>query len=236
MNGPQPSLHKPAAGRFELPARAASAVVMGLAAVGAVFTGGLVFADDRRGRRHRRLARVAPAHQWRAHRARDDPDQPRDDRRGVADRSDRRPAACAGGDRLGAFCAALSAAIRSLTVLWPIPWHAFGALYLGLPVVSLAAASRRSAGERDRRRLVRGGLDRGYGRAPAWPADRRTEARARTLAQQDLGGVCRRARWLPALAEAIYVFSLGGAALEGTAVRNYYCFVRALRRSFQVLG
>ena len=44
VNGSPPSVHKPTAGRIELPARAASAIVMGVAAVGAVFTGGLVFA------------------------------------------------------------------------------------------------------------------------------------------------------------------------------------------------
>ena len=38
---------------------------------------------------------------------------------------------------VGAATTALSAALRRLPVLWPIPWHAFGAFYLGLTVLSL---------------------------------------------------------------------------------------------------
>ena len=169
-----------------------------------------------RHRRDRRLARVAPADQWRPHRARDDPDESRDDRRGVAGPSDRRPAACSGGDRCwAALCAALSAAIRSLTVLWPIPWHAFGALYLGIPVMALVAAARGPSRERDRRRLVRGRLDRRYGGAAAWPADRRSQARARAVAEQDLGRVCRgNARGRRGRSD-LCVLGLAEAILEG---------------------
>src|SRR6266446_2649469 len=43
VTGSQPSLPNSTAGQIELPARAASAIVMGMAAVGAVFSGGLVF-------------------------------------------------------------------------------------------------------------------------------------------------------------------------------------------------
>jgi phosphatidate cytidylyltransferase len=38
---------------------------------------------------------------------------------------------------LGAAGAALVAASRKVTVLWPMGWHAFGAVYLGLPSLAL---------------------------------------------------------------------------------------------------
>lgn len=137
MNGPQPSLHKSTAGRFELPARAASAVVMGLAAVGAVFTGGFVFATIVA------AASIAALREW--HRLINGGQIAREmiptslamlAAVFLIDQTNGLPLALT-AIALGAFCAALSAAIRSITVLWPIPWHAFGALYLGLPVVSL---------------------------------------------------------------------------------------------------
>ena len=138
MNGSPPSVHKPTGGRIELPARAASAIVMGAAAVGAVFTGGLVFAAIVA------VSAIAALREW--HRLINGGRLAREMIPTslamiavvlLVHRMDGVPLAVA-AIALGGLCAALSAAIRSLTVLWPIPWHAFGALYLGLPVMSLA--------------------------------------------------------------------------------------------------
>lgn len=47
---------------------------------------------------------------------------------------------------LGAGLTAVSAALRRLPVYWPIPWHAFGAFYLGFPVLSLVLLRELPAG------------------------------------------------------------------------------------------
>ncbi len=135
---------------------------MGLAAVGAVFTGGLVFATIVA------AAAIAALREW--HRLINGGRIAREmiptSLAMVAavlliHQMNGLPLALA-AIALGALGAAVSAAIRSVTVLWPIPWHAFGAFYLGLPVDLARAAARRSARERDRRRLVRCGLDGRY--------------------------------------------------------------------------
>ena len=111
---------------------------MGLAAVGAVFTGGLVFATIVA------AAAIAALREW--HRLINGGRIAREmiptSLAMVAavlliHQMNGLPLALA-AIALGALGAAVSAAIRSITVLWPIPWHAFGALYLGLPVISLA--------------------------------------------------------------------------------------------------
>jgi phosphatidate cytidylyltransferase len=139
VNGPRPSLHQPGAGRFELPARTASAVVMGLAAVGAVFTGGLVFDAIVA------AAAVAALREW--HRLINGGRIAREmiptslamiAALLLLHQPGGLPMAC-GAIALGAAGAALSAALRSGgTPLWPVRWHAFGAVYLGLAVVSLS--------------------------------------------------------------------------------------------------
>ena len=214
MNGPQPSLHKPTAGRFELPARAASAVVMGLAAVGAVFTGGIVFATIVA------AASIAALREW--HRLINGGQIARE----MIPTSLAMLAAVFLIDQtnglslaltaiaLGAFCAALSAAIRSITVLWPIPWHAFGALYLGLPVVSLLLLRDAPRGS-----AIIGGLF-----VAVWTADTAALLLGRLIGGPKLAPeLSPNKTWAgfvggtlaAGAAESVYVFSLGGAALEG---------------------
>lgn len=217
MNGSQPSLHKPTAGRFELPARTASAVVMGLAAVGAVFIGGLVFATIVA------AAAIAALREW--HRLINGGRIAREmiptSLAMVAaavllvNQTDGLPLALA-AIALGALCAALSAAIRSITVRWPIPWHAFGALYLGLPVVSLVLLR-----EDPRGLAIVGGLF-----VAVWTADTAALLLGRLIGGPKLApDLSPNKTWAgfvggtlaAGAAESIYVFSLGGAAVEGIA-------------------
>jgi phosphatidate cytidylyltransferase len=209
-------VHKPTAGRFELPARTASAVVMGLAAVGAVLTGPLVFATI--------VAAVAIAALREWHRLINGGRIAREmiptSLAMVAavllvNRTDGLPLALA-AIALGALCAAVSAAIRSLTVLWPIPWHAFGALYLGLPVVSLALLREDPRGS-----AIVGGLF-----VAVWTADTAALLLGRLIGGPKLApDLSPNKTWAgfvggtlaAGAAESIYVFSLGGAALEGAA-------------------
>lgn len=214
MNGSQPSLHKPAASRFELPARTASAVVMGLAAVGAVFTGGLVFATIVA------AAAIAALREW--HRLINGGRIAREmiptslamigavllihQTNGV-------PLALA-AIVLGGLCAALSAAIRSITVLWPIPWHAFGAIYLGVPVISLALLREDPRGS-----AIVGGLF-----VAVWTADTAALLLGRLIGGPKLAPeLSPNKTWAgfvggtlaAGLAEWVYVLTLGGTALEG---------------------
>jgi phosphatidate cytidylyltransferase len=117
---------------------------------------------------------------------------------------------------LGAILAALSAAIRNLTERWPIPWHAFGAFYLGIPVISMALLREDPRGS-----AIVGGLF-----VAVWTADT-----AALLLGRLIGGpklvpeLSPNKTWAGFLggtlaagvAESIYVFSLGGVALEGAA-------------------
>ena len=214
MNGSQPSMHKPAAGRVELPTRTASALVMGAAAVGAVFTGGLVFATI--------VAAVAIAALREWHRLINGGRIAREMiPTGLAmiaavllvNQVDDWPLALA-AIALGAVCAAISAAIRSVTLLWPIPWHAFGAFYLGLPVISLALLREDPRGS-----AIVGGLF-----VAVWTADTAALLLGRLIGGPKLAPeLSPNKTWAGFIggtlaagaAESVYVFSWGGTALEG---------------------
>jgi phosphatidate cytidylyltransferase len=214
VKGSPPSLHKPTAGRFELPARAASAVVMGLAAVGAVFSGGLVFAAIVA------AAAIAALREW--HRLIN----------GGRIAREMIPTSLAmiatvllinrpngvmlalSAIALGAILAALSASMRRLAALWPIPWHAFGAFYLGVPVISLALLRDDPRGS-----AIVGGLF-----VAVWTADTAALLLGRLIGGPKLAPeLSPNKTWAgfvggtlaAGAAEAIYVFSLDGIAVEG---------------------
>lgn len=216
MNGPPPSVHKPTAGRFELPARTASALVMGLAAVGAVFTGGLVFATIIA------ACAIAALREW--HRL---INSGRIAREMIptslamiaavllVNRMNGLPLALM-AIALGSLCAALSAAVRSPAVRWPIPWHAFGAIYLGLPVIALALLREDPRGSD-----IVGGLF-----VAVWTADTAALLLGRMIGGPKLAPeLSPNKTWAgfvggtlaAGVAESIYVFLLGGLALEGAA-------------------
>jgi phosphatidate cytidylyltransferase len=123
--------------RFELPARALSGIVMGAAAVGALAEGGILFAA------FVAIAAIAALREW--HRlvnggrfAREM--LPTSLAIVVAVsllRLDAGLGIAVTAILLGAGGAALVSAFRTGAQRWPIPWHAFGALYIGLPVLAL---------------------------------------------------------------------------------------------------
>lgn len=214
MNGSPPSLHKPTAGRFELSARAASAVVMGLAVVGAVWVGGYVFAAVVA------AAAIAALREW--HRLINGGRIARE----MIPTSLAMIAAVLLINRpngvvlalaaiaLGAICAALSSATRRLVVLWPIPWHAFGAVYLGVTVISLVLLRDDPRGI-----AIVGGLF-----VAVWTADTAALLLGRLIGGPKLAPeLSPNKTWAgfvagtlaAGAAEAIYVFWLGGFALEG---------------------
>jgi len=123
--------------RFELPARTASGVVMGAAAVAAVVGGEFLFSvvvatgAVAALREWHRLVNggqwaremIAPALAivatvWLVH-------------------SEMGIALGLAAIAVGAFGAAVLAVLRQPTIRWPIPWHAFGAIYIGLPALAL---------------------------------------------------------------------------------------------------
>ena len=119
-----------------------------------------------------------------------------------------------GAIALGALGAATSAAVRSRAVLWPIPWHAFGALYLGLPVVSLALL----------RNEPRGGAIVGGLFVAVWTADTAALLLGRLIGGPKLApDLSPNKTWAGFLggtmaagaAEAFYVALLGGTVIEG---------------------
>src|SRR5258708_35653241 len=124
--------------RFELPARAVSGIVLGVAAVIALLAGGVMYSALLA------LGAIAALREWHSV---------------VNGGQLAREMTLAGlaviavvwavhapngltlsllAIALGAAGAALSAAWRRMPVLWPIPWHAFGAVYVGLPVLAFA--------------------------------------------------------------------------------------------------
>lgn len=216
MNGPPPSVHKPTAGRFELPARTASALVMGLATLGALVIGPFAFAA------FIAVAAIAALREW--HRLIN----------GGRIAREMIPTSLAiivaallvtrmnglslalMAIALGSICAALSAAVRSPALRWPIPWHAFGAFYLGLPVISLALLRDEPRGS-----AIVGGLF-----VAVWTADTAALLLGRMIGGPKLAPeLSPNKTWAgfvggtlaACVAELIYVFSLGGMALEGAA-------------------
>ena len=214
MTGSQPSLPNSTASRIELPARAASAVVMGVAAVGAVFTGGLLFATIVA------ACAIAALREW--HRLINGGRLARE----MIFTSLAVVAAVLlvpleGGLRialiaigLGAGCAALSAALRRGAALWPIPWHGFGAIYIGLSVVALALLRSEPRGS-----AIVGGLF-----VAVWTADTAALLVGRLIGGPKLApDLSPNKTWAgfvggtlaAAAAEAAYVYFVGGAVLEG---------------------
>ena len=216
MNGPPPSVHKPTAGRFELPARTASALVMGLATLGALVIGPFAFAA------FIAVAAIAALREW--HRLIN----------GGRIAREMIPTSLAiivaallvtrmnglslalMAIALGSICAALSAAVRSPALRWPIPWHAFGAFYLGLPVISLVLLRDEPRGS-----AIVGGLF-----VAVWTADTAALLLGRMIGGPKLAPeLSPNKTWAgfvggtlaACVAELIYVFSLGGMRLEGAA-------------------
>lgn len=216
MNGPPPSVHKPTAGRFELPARTASALVMGLATLGALVIGPFAFAA------FIAVAAIAALREW--HRLIN----------GGRIAREMIPTSLAiivaallvtrmnglslalMAIALGSICAALSAAVRSPALRWPIPWHAFGAFYLGLPVISLVLLRDEPRGS-----AIVGGLF-----VAVWTADTAALLLGRMIGGPKLAPeLSPNKTWAGFVggtlaacgAELIYVFSLGGMPLEGAA-------------------
>ena len=184
MTDTQPSM--PA--RLELPVRAASGVVMGVAAVAALVSGGLLFAV------FVALAAIAALREW--HRLVNGGRFARElVPTGVAAIAVVWLASASSGVEpaliaivLGAAGAALAAATRRMPALA----HSLACVrraLCGPAGAGLGAPARRAAGRGDRRGRVCGGLDGRHGRAVVRPSDRRAEARARLVAEQDLGGI-----------------------------------------------
>ncbi len=134
MTDTQPSM--PA--RFDFPVRAASGLVLAVVAIAAVMVGGTVFAA------FVAVAAVAALREW--HRLVN----------GGRFAREMIPTAIAAAVAvwlagpvgnldgallvilLGAGASALVFALRGRAERWPMPWHALGALYVGLPVIALA--------------------------------------------------------------------------------------------------
>ena len=212
-----PTLSKPTVpGKFELPARAASGVVMGVAMVVALVFGGIVFAAVVA------AAAIAALREW--HRLINAGRLAREMiPTGLAMAAAAllvQPPAKIGMALLaiaaGAGVAAGSAALRRLPALWPIPWHAFGAPYIGFTVLALIVLRGEPLGT-----LLVGGLF-----VAVWTADTGALLIGRTLGGPKL------APWLSpnktwagfiggtlaaGAAEAIYVFLFDGSAVSGLA-------------------
>lgn len=132
MTDSQPSM--PA--RFELPARAMSGIVMGAAAIGALAAGGILFGC------FVGIAAIAALREW--HRLVNGGRFAREMLPtslaviGAISliRLDAGLGIAVTAILLGAGGAALVSALRGAQ-RWPIPWHAFGAVYIGLPVLAL---------------------------------------------------------------------------------------------------
>ena len=202
--------------RFELPARAASGVVMGLAAVGALLLGGVMYSALLA------LAAIAALREW--HRLVNDGHIAREMiPSGLAMIAVVSLAHLPNGVVLsllailaGAAGAALSAALRRKPVLWPIPWHAFGAVYVGLPVLAFALLRDQARGA-----AIVGGLF-----VAVWTADTGALFCGRLIGGPKLVPVLSPNKtWAGFLggtlaagvAEALYVGLLDGAILQAAA-------------------
>jgi len=213
VTGTQPSLPNSTASRIELPTRAASALVMGVSSVGAVFSGGFVFAFIVA------AAAIAALREW--HRLVNGGRLAREMiPTGLAVIGALLLAHQESGLRvalivilLGAACAALSAALKSKSVLWPVPWHAFGALYIGLPVIAVALLRNEPRGS-----AIVGGLF-----VAVWTADTAALFLGRLIGGPKLAPeLSPNKTWAgfvggtlaAAAAEALYVFLVKGAVFE----------------------
>ena len=212
MMDTQPSM--PA--RFELPARAASGIVMGVAAVGALLVGGVMYSALLA------LGAIAALREW--HRLVNDGQIAREMiPTGLAMIAVVWLAQAPNGVSLsllaislGAAGAAVSAALRRKSVLWPIPWHAFGAVYVGLPVLAFALLRDQPGGA-----AIVGGLF-----VAVWTADTGALFFGRMIGGPKLVPVLSPNKtWAGFLggtlaagvAEALYMRLLDGAILEAAA-------------------
>ena len=212
MTDSQPSM--PA--RFELPARTVSGIVLGVAAVAAVAGGEFLFsvlvaagAIAALREWHRLinaghlaretiptgLAMIATV--WLAHAG-----------QGVA--------LALGAIILGACGAALLAASRRLPAFWPIPWHAFGAVYVGVPALAFVLLRGEPRGA-----AIVGGLF-----VAVWTADTGALIFGRLIGGPKLAPVLSPNKtWAgflggtlaAGMAEGLYVGLLGGGILQAVA-------------------
>jgi phosphatidate cytidylyltransferase len=208
----QPSL--PA--RFELPARAASGIVLGVAAVVALLKGGVLYSSLLG------LGAIAALREW--HRLVNGGQLAREmiptglsmiavvwaapEPNGLA--------LSLLAISLGAAGAALSATLRRMPVLWPVPWHAFGAVYVGLSVLAFAILRDQPRGA-----AIVGGLF-----VAVWTADTGALFFGRLIGGPKLVPVLSPNKtWAgflggtlaAGIAESLYVGLLGGAILEAAA-------------------
>jgi phosphatidate cytidylyltransferase len=122
---------------------------------------------------------------------------------------------------LGGAVAALSAAFKRLPAFWPIPWHAFGSIYIGLTVLSLVVL----------RLQPRGAAIVGALFVAVWAADTAALLFGRIIGGPKLApALSPNKTWAgflggtvaAAVAEALYAFLLDGspitAALFGTVL------------------
>lgn len=206
MTNSQPSM--PA--RFELPARTASGVVLGAAAVAAVVGGELLFSLVVA------VGAVFALREW--HRLVNGGMWAREM---VATalaivamvwlvRSEMGIGLGLAAVAAGAFGAAALAALRQPERLWPIPWHAFGSLYIGLPALALVLLRSEPRGA-----AVMGGLF-----VAVWTADTGALFFGRLIGGPKLAPVLSPNKtWAgfiggtlaAGLAEGIYIGILGGA-------------------------
>lgn len=116
----------------------------------------------------------------------------------------------------GMAAAAASAAARSRPVFWPVPWHAFATLYIGLPVLALVALRDGTRGA-----VIIGGLF-----VAVWSADTGALLCGRMIGGPKLAPVLSPNKtWAGFLggtlaagaAEAVYAAVLDGRVLEGLA-------------------
>jgi len=202
--------------RFELPARAASGLVMGVAAVVALLAGGVMYSALLT------LAAIAALREW--HRLVNGGQLAREMiPTGLAMIAVVWAARASSGlvlsllaISLGAAGAALSAAIRRKPERWPVPWHAFGAVYVGLPVLAFALLRDQPRGA-----VVVGGLF-----VAVWTADTGALFFGRLIGGPKLVPVLSPNKtWAGFLggtlaagvAESLYAGLLGGAVLEAAA-------------------
>lgn len=209
MMDTQPSM--PA--RFELPARAVSGIVLGVAAVIALVAGGVMYSALLA------LGAIAALREW--HRLVNGGQLAREMiPTGLAMIAVVWVVHAPNGlslsllaIALGAAGAALSAAWRRMPALWPVPWHAFGAVYVGLSVLAFAILRDQPRGA-----AVVGGLF-----VAVWTADTGALFFGRLIGGPKLAPVLSPNKtWAGFLggtlaagvAESLYVGLLGGAIVQ----------------------